>query len=66
MGIQGIMQTLKAVLKEMVIEEVILCDKVKKESHDFLNKLKKYYKIKNLVLLIGMDLWKSQRKLSVM
>ena len=36
----GLIQVLKAILAEMVIEEVIICEDVKKDSPDFLNKLR--------------------------
>ena len=39
-GIPGLMQTLKAILKELVIEKVVICENVKETSPDFLKGLK--------------------------
>jgi len=39
-GIPGLIQTLKAVLSEMVIEEIIVCENVKKDSPGYLSELK--------------------------
>jgi len=39
-SIPGLIQTLKAVLSEMVIEEIIMCENVKKDSPDYLSELK--------------------------
>lgn len=40
-GIAGLMQTLKAILRELVIEKVIICENVKDTSADFLKELQK-------------------------
>lgn len=39
-GIPGLIQTLKAILSEITIEEIIICKNIKEDSPNFLNELK--------------------------